>query len=164
LSRESSNSDELEELPTLITDDMDLPDKLEVIILGKRTAKHYEYAYNNEKDWKVKIEGNEYKIPKEAVLKGKKGMFERCREKYVIFYKEGEEEPLTLSIDEPPMHLSSKILYIALKSENLSKGLSSIFRGVFSLPLSFKSLAYILIFVGVIGGLVYMILNGMIAL
>ena len=160
MSQENSAS----KLPKCVVCEGELPDKLEVIIIGEKTAKHYEFDYNNEKDWTLEVDGVEYSLPKDGVLKGKKKLFDRCRERYVALYKEGEKTPLTLKVDEPPLHLSSRIFYIALRSETLGKGLSSIFRGAFTLPLNARTITFLIIFLGVLGGLAWMLMSGVVTL
>jgi len=137
------------------------PDMLEIIIFGKENVKHYEAQFDSTKDYEFNADSAIYFIRKKALLKKGKGFFDylkRRRESYIALFNEDNPEPLEPNFVEPKV--SSRIVYIALQSRTLSRGLLSLFKKQFSFPLNTKTVLFIVIIIAVAAGIAYAFSTG----
>jgi hypothetical protein len=149
--------------PNLQIEGESYPDMLEIIIFGKENIKHYDAQFDSTKDYEFKTpdSATTYIIRKKALLKKGKGFIDylkRKRESYIALFNEDNPEPLEPDFTEPKV--SSRIVYIALQSRTLSKGLLSIFKKPFSFPLNTKTVMFIIVIIAVAVGLAYAISTG----
>lgn len=157
-------TEELEKLEKIVTYDGDKkpPDEVEVIVFGVNVNKHYTFRFDSTKNYEFEREGKKYFLRKEKLYKKKKPFFSRIRQTYMAFFNEGTSEPMDIDFKEPKV--SSRIIFIALQNQTLSKGLASLFRGMFPLHLNFKLIFFVIVLVGVVAGIMYAFSTGAIQL
>jgi len=156
------------------------PDEIEIVIFAEKTVHHYIERFNSEKDWDFQTTDNKsYKIRKNMIIKKEPSLIQKIknilpnipklpkpskvRNSYVIFFEKDKEEPFSINYTEPK--INARQIFIALRSENLRKGVESIqFGAGWSLPLNKKTLILIGAVILVIVVLGYEFSQGMIHL
>jgi len=135
------------------------PDSLEIVLVGNRTNKHFHFRFDSRHSYKFNYGGTEYKVEKDCLLKSEKSLIDklkRVRNSYIIFFKEGEAEPIRFDFNPP--RVSARILYFAVQSRTLNKGLASVFKRQFAFGIDFKTIIFI-VFIAIVGGVLYHLWN-----
>lgn len=136
----------------------DSKDKLEVVIINDKVNEHYIDFINSKYDYSLDINDTEkYNIRKDSLYKMELTFKEKIlnflkikkiREKFIVFFDKGNSEPKLVDTTEP--RINSKIVYIAINAKVTTKGIASLFKEGFNLPLNAKTFIMIAV-IAVIG-------------
>ena len=143
---------------------VDEKDILEIVVISEKEHRHYTMKFNPKRNYKVKINDREYNIRKNKLLKTSQSLIDRIkkRRRYMIFFYDFDSEPIDFDFREPKV--SSRILYLAVKSDTLNRGLRKVFSKPFSLGFDVKQIFFLIIIVAVVGYVIYLFMSGGITL
>lgn len=143
-------------------------DSVEIVILGDKVNEHYTEWFDSKCDYYFEVDGVEYKITKDSILKMRKSFVEQFRskfwipkikrfrklsEKFVIFFDKGVSEPKIFDFTEPKVN--SKIVYIAINSGVTKRGIASLFKEGFGFNFNLKTLLMVAVSASVLLVVVY---------
>jgi len=147
------SEEEIDELPTVITSEMEtIPLH---IVIKKENAVHEHLDIDfpvDKKACKFEYANKTYVIKRENIFLKKKGFIRKSNYFYTFFSEDGSP------IVPPSIEISSRILMSAAESQLLRKAMSEFWKK----PFDYKLFVYLAVFIGVIGIVFYMLSSGMV--
>lgn len=114
--------------------------RLRICIIGQGTNKHFVMPYEPNKDITVEFDKTEYKVEVNKVFVYDRGIFEWLKDKlniynrikncYMVFFKQGVPEPLTFK-DAPESKITAINLGEVVYSRVIGLGVASLFKKKF---------------------------------
>jgi len=134
-------------------------DKLEVIIMSDKVNQHYIDFFDSKQEYTIEIDRTTYYIRKDSLYKTELTIKEKflsllrirkINKKFMIFFEKDNMEPKIIDTIEPK--INSKIVFIAINAKVTTKGIASLFKEGFNLPLNAKTMLMvaIIVIVGVV--------------